>query len=105
MTSDELLLQFGLKYEDLTSAEKDTFNSWLMALNENQLSVDRIRDYISAMRDAVEEELTQTKNGSNEDYLLKARLRNYMLLEAFLTTPDKARKAMERSLKGVAGKK
>lgn len=102
---DEILKRFNLKYDDLTIAEKDTLFSWTEALNQNQLSVERIKTYISQMRDAVEIELAKSTLGSKEDIFLKARLRNYMLLESFLTSPEKAKQAMERALAGIASKK
>jgi hypothetical protein len=105
MTTDEILQQIGLKYEELTSVERETFSTWLEALNKSQLTIERIRTYIASMRDAVITELTQVPMGNDRDYLLKARLRNYMLLEAFLSTPEKAKKALENALAGIRGKR
>jgi hypothetical protein len=99
---NEILEKLGLKYEELNSAERDTLNSWMEGLSKNQLSVEKIREYVSSMRDSVEVELADTKNGSKQDLLLKARLKNYMLLEAFLLTPEKAKAALERSMAGLA---
>ena len=36
---------------------------------------------------------------------LKARLRNYILLEAFLETPEKAQEALDRSVAGLVSSK
>ena len=102
---DEVLEKFGLKYEDLTIAEKDTLFSWQEALTKNQLTLEGVRTYIGSMRDGVEQELTKVGFGSKEDTFLKARLRNYMLLEAFLTSPEKAKQAIERALSGIVGRK
>lgn len=101
---DELLQKIGLKYEDLNSAERETLNTWLEALNKSQLSLEGIKTYISSMREAVEQELTKTDHNSKQDLFLKARLRNYMLLEAFLSTPEKARKAVDRAIAGIANR-
>jgi hypothetical protein len=103
---DELLQRFNLKYEDLTSAERDQLHLWMEDLSKNELTIPKIRTYVAAMRDAVEIELTKAGHESKQDLLLKARLRNYMLLEAFLTSPEKAKQAIERSLSGIhVGKK
>lgn len=99
---DELLKKFGLKYEDLNSAEVETLNSWLSSLGQGSLSVERVREYISAMREAVETELTKTEHDNKQCTLLKARLRNYMLLDAFLTSPEKAKKHLEAAISGIA---
>ena len=88
---NQLLEKAGLKYEDLNRAERETLHSWIGQLSENKLTVTSIKTYIASMRDSVEQEITTTKNNSKQDLLLKARLRNYMLLEAFLASPEKAR--------------
>jgi hypothetical protein len=102
---NEILQKFGLQYEDLNGAERGTLNSWMTALQQNELTVNTIKLYIGAMRDAVEAEITTTENNSKKDLLLKARLRNYMLLEAFLSTPEKAKKALERAVAGIVSTK
>ena len=98
---DEILKKYGLKYEDLNATEKETLNTWLTALKQGQLTLDKIKDYISAMRDSVESELTKIGHENKQDIFLKARLRNYMLLEGFLSTPERAEKMMEKSLSGL----
>lgn len=101
---DEILQRLNLKFEDLTSAERDQLNLWMEDLSKNQLSVPKLKSHIASMRDGVELELTKVDFGSKQDTFLKARLRNYMLLEAFLTSPDKARAAIEQRLKGIRAK-
>ena len=98
---DTILEKYNLKYDDLKPAERETLNGWMEALEKNQLSVEKIRVYISSMKESVEQELTKVGHESKQDLLLKARLRNYMLLDAFLTSPEKARKALEAALSGM----
>ncbi len=102
---DEILTKVGLKYQDLLPAEKETLNSWLSALQQNQITPERIKEHISSMKFAVEDELSRTGYNSKQDLLLKARLRNYLLLEAFLTTPEKAKQQLERTMAGLVSKK
>ena len=102
---DELLEKVGLKYDDLTSVEKETLNSWMEALQKGQVSVEKIKEYIGSMREAVERELTKSDLGTKQDLFLKARLRNYMLLDGFLTTPEKAKEQIENAISGMVGKK
>lgn len=108
----EVLNKMGLAdidYEDLNEAEKETVTSWIAALEKNELTVDKVKDYLATMRASVAAELGNHLVVSFEDRikdaLLKARLRNYTLLENFLQAPDKARKAMERAINssGVKG--
>lgn len=98
---DEILQKLGLKYEDLSPVERETLNTWINALQQGQISTENIRQYIQQMRDGVENELTKMGNNSKQDIFLKARLRNYMLLEAFLTTPEKAKAQLDRALAGI----
>ncbi len=105
MNIDKLLEKVGLTYEELTSAERDTLNTWMESLQKSKISVGSVKNYIVSMRDAVEMELTKTDLNSKQDLLLKARLKNYMLLEAFLSTPEKAREALNRAISGMIPRK
>lgn len=100
---DEILQKFGLKFEDLSTAERDTLNQWMQSLSKQTLSVDLIRGYIANMRATVEDELSKSDLNTKQDLFLKARLRNYMLLDAFLSTPAKAKQALEQALSGIEG--
>ena len=105
MNIDTILEKAGLTYEELTKAERETLNQWMDSLHKSKVSISSVIEYISAMRDAVEVELTKTSNNSRQDLLLKARLKNYMLLEAFLATPEKARQALDRVISGMIPRK
>jgi|SRR3990167_4219386 len=102
---DSLLEKIGLKYEDLSAAEKETLNTWMEALQKGQLSLEKVKDYITSMKEAVELELSKSDLGSKQDLFLKARLRNYMLLDAFLSTPEKAQQQIENAIQGIAGRR
>ena len=111
---DEILQRFGLKYDDLNVAEKETLNTMLSSLQQKQLTVERVKEYIHSMRDAVEDELENEPEftyififrvPNRKEILLKARLRNYRLLEAFLYSPDKAKKAIESAVAGIPPKR
>ncbi len=97
---EELLKKYGLKYEELTAEERTTFHTMLDAIEGKSLTIEKIKDFIISMKYSVEQELVKTKNDTKQDFFLKARLKNYMLLEAFLTSPEKAKKALELSLSG-----
>lgn len=97
----QLLKQRNIKYENLTTAEKETLENWEKALKATQVTPEKIRDYIGAMIAGVENELAAYDLPKEKDLLLKARLRNYLLLRAFLTGPEKARKAMEEAINNL----
>lgn len=107
---DQLLSKVGLKFEDLKPVEQETLNTWLKALQNSTVTTEKIRMYIEAMRNSVEEELSKepeyiqtlffrTRNDKN--ILLKARLRNYMLLDAFLMSPEHAKRQLEQAVAGM----
>jgi hypothetical protein len=105
MKVDDILQRVNLKYEDLTTAEKDTLHSWMDALTKSKVTLEMVKTHIEAMRDSVETELTQVGHNSKQDIFLKARLRNYMLLQAFLHSPEKAQQALDRALAGLVNRK
>jgi hypothetical protein len=102
---DEILAKYNLKYEDLNPVEKETLNTWIEVLQKGELSLDKIKQYIVDMKEAVAMELSKHNLRNKKDLYLKARLRNYILLDAFLTTPEKAKEKIEEALSGIAGGK
>jgi hypothetical protein len=121
---DEILQKTGLKYEDLDkpgfAGERDTLQTWLEALSKNKLTLEDVKNHIRSMKDAVEKELTEYPEGKvikiwfikirvgrdeERERMLKARLRNYMLLEAFLSTPERAKQALDRAVAGLVPSK
>jgi hypothetical protein len=102
---DEILKRVGLKYEDLTSLEKNTLDTWMESLEKSQLTIEKIKEYISSMKDAVEQELSKSTLDTKQDIFLKARMRNYMLLDGFLTSPSKAKQQIENAISSIIGKK
>lgn len=111
---NKVLEKAGLEFSDLNKEEQKTLEGMLESVNKNEISVERIRAYVHSMRDAVEGELSDMsmKRPSfwgfmfnfRRDFMLKARLRNYMLFEAFLDSPKKARKAIEQTLSAMGTK-
>lgn len=95
---DNLLQKLGykLKYSELTPDEKETVHEWAEKLNKKGISITDVRDYVARMRGAVEKELTVTGLNNKQDTFLKARLKNYMLLDDFLMGPIKAKEALKR---------
>lgn len=101
---DEMLEKYGLKYEELTPEEVGTLNTWSQALSSGQLTTDKIRENVSAMKETVENELVNTPEyiffifPNRKQVLLKARLKNLLMFENMLLTPEKMKRHVERSL-------
>lgn len=111
---DEILERLGLKYEELTEDERNILDQWVSVLDSGEVSVSRVRDYIATMKDLVIEKLVDEpefnyififKVPNRTHLLLKARLKNYTLLEAMLSTPEKAKEKIEQHIMAIAGKK
>jgi hypothetical protein len=96
---EEIKSRLGLSFEDLKSAERDTLMGWLNALDKQQVTPESILSYVSRLRQIVDTELATHKLSAKEDLYLKARLKNYILLEAFLRGPAEAKKAIEMYVK------
>jgi hypothetical protein len=97
----QLLDKFGVKYEDLTTAEKDTLQEWTKALASKELTLVDVKDHIRSLIEAVERELATYNLKRDQDLFLKARLKNYLMISDFLTGPDKAKKYIEQSLQNI----
>lgn len=97
----EFLEERGIKYETLTTAEKDTLAQWSQALNKNELTLSSVKDYIRALIEGVERELANYNLDKKQDLFMKARLKNYLMLSDFLTGPEKAQKHIEQSLQNL----
>lgn len=104
---DQVLERVGLTYDDLSKAEKDTLYTWLDQLQKNQMTLEHVRTHVGNLKESVERELVEEpefnylfifKVPNRKQVFLKARLRNLMLMEAFLSSPDRARKAIENAI-------
>lgn len=99
---DEILKARNLNYDKLTPEEKVTLNQMVETVQVAELTASKMLEYIRAMRHVVELELTQTGLNEEQDTMLKARLRNYMLFETILTAPQKARADLEAAIENVS---
>jgi hypothetical protein len=129
---DQLLQRFGVKWEELDkegfSGERETLEQWLKTLEVNKLTLENVKDYVKSLRENVELEITKQHDTpitwlsvlsllvpligiirkwyvDKNQVELRARLRSYILIESFLSTPERARKAIERQLAMFGGGK
>jgi len=105
---DEILEKFGLTYKDLDTegyaGELQTLLDMQANLQKGQVSIESTRTHLASMRDAVERELVDEPEfvwrfifrvPNRKQIYLKARLKNYMLLEAYLSSPERMKQMME----------
>ncbi len=115
---DTILEKFGLKYTDLdTPGHSGELKTLLEMESEIQkqshLSVESIKKYISTMKDAIERELIDEPEftyififrvPNRKQIYLKARLKNYMLLDAYLNSSERMKEMMEDMVAGLSKK-
>lgn len=101
--AEEVLKEFGIDYEDLNAAERETFQSKYFDLKK--ISVGDIKTYISRIKNALILQLCDTEGSDIKDGILKARLKNYVLLEMFLLTPERAEEALRKNLEAQKKKR
>lgn len=111
--TEEIEKKFGVTIDQLTPAEKETYFSMLEAVQKSQLTPEKLRDYITSMREAVAKELVNEpefirifiwKFENRKQIFLKARLLNYILLESFLQSPSAARNQLENMIGQMVGR-
>jgi len=101
MTISELLATYNIKYDDLNIAEKETLENWIKELESREITLEDVKQHIREMISGVEMELSECDLNQKKDIFLKARLRNYLLLLAFLESPANAKQALEKQLKNL----
>lgn len=111
---DEILAKKGLKWGDLdaqgNAGEKEYILDLVKSIQNNALTLEKVRDAIQGMKAAVEQELIKTdefcyflwfKRVNRQHIFLKARLQNYLLLEMLLSTPDRLKAQLDASLNNI----
>ena len=105
MDPDLFLKKLGIKFEDLDKpghmGERDAYFAMLKGAQKEPVTVDAFRKAILRMRYAVEMELTDPNHviGDDKDIFMRARLRNYLLLEAILYDPATAETQYKEDIK------
>jgi len=111
---EEALKRLGVdSYSDLNDLEKQEYERWLSAMSSSEITPENIKHYIAQMKNAVLMQLADEPEMIHSKILpflkypnpvnvtLKARLKNYILLEAFLGRPEQAKAALQQHLQQV----
>jgi hypothetical protein len=86
-------------YDKLNTAERETYKEHLKVIEGKAISTSDIKTFVRTMITVIERDLVNTKENSVESRGLKARLKNFLLLEQFLFQPEKAKEALENYYK------
>ena len=108
--TSELEEKLGIDISTLRREEKVVYENMLASVEKAKMTPNKMRGHIIAMRDAVERELVNEpefnrififKVENRRQIFLKARLLNYLLLESFLISPQKAKERLEEVVSGL----
>ena len=95
---DEIVETLG-GYDKLNSAERETYKQHLKVIEGKTISVGDIKNFVRLMITNIEKVLVDTKENSPESKNLKARLKNFLMLEQYLFSPERAKEALEHYYK------
>lgn len=99
---DNILKDAGIQYSELTPDEKQLYHESVLQIRD--LSLDDIGTAVQRFRYAVELQLVDTPDDEEHrdtNCKLKARLKNYIVLEMFLLDPKIRKEQMINQLKNA----
>ena len=99
---NKLLDKLGLKWEDLTQEERETYNSWSSTLSTPAITIEDLKKFIPAQIQMVEHEQNKYDNSKEKDLFLKAQLRNLKMIYAFIQGPEQRKKWLESHIEQKA---
>ena len=108
---EEILRKMNIDRDSLNSMERETLERWSKNLQQSELSLANVKEYISGMIESLEREVAGHEYPKGFTAFLfrkkrmrhlQARLYNYILLRDFLTSPEKARSYIEKHISQMA---
>lgn len=101
----ELLEAAGIKdFDELRDFEKPIYFKWLEIAQTGQITIEDIKRGIKKMREGIEYSLAIEDLSKSKDIFLKARLKNYILIEAILERPERAKDILDSYGKMIRNK-
>lgn len=110
---NQLEEQYGFKFDSLRVEEQAEFLKMLEDVQKASLTPERMHAHVVALRESVERELVNEPEfnfififrvPNRKQIFLKARLANYLLLESFLHSPQRAKAALDDALANLGRK-
>lgn len=93
----EILESAGIKdFDELRDFEKDTYFKMLEVAESGKITLDYVIKAVKAMREKLEFTLATEDLSRRKDLFLKARLKNYILLESIFDKPERAREMLDQ---------
>lgn len=87
----------GIKdFDELTEVEKDSYLKMLEIAELGKVTLEDFKKHVKRMRESVEYSVATDELTKNKDLFLKARLKCYILMEAFFEKPERASEMLEQ---------
>lgn len=87
---------------DLNVEEKKTLEQWQKVLNKEDITIKDLKEFINSQVIMITEQLLTYDNTKDKDIYLKAQLRNFRMLLAFIDSPEKAKEYLERYINTIS---
>lgn len=94
--ADQLLKKIGVSFEKLEPEEKQVYFEMLKVEETKTISIEEWGKFISQMITGIQSALVESKDGTDESKQLKSRLKNMIILQNFLESPQRAKEALEK---------
>jgi len=92
---EDLVEKYG-GVDKLSAEEKKTYFEHLKIIEGRTLTVDDVKDFTRQLITQIESALAVAEEGTLSSIGLKSRLKDMLTMEAFLFSPERAKKAMEK---------
>lgn len=96
---DQLLSRAGVRREELTKEEEQSFLEMYELAKKNDLSVQKIKDIIDELVQNLSLKVSEWDTPKHQDIYIKARLRNYLVLQGALNAKDRVLEQLGDALK------
>lgn len=101
----EVLEAAGIKdFDELTSVEKESYFKMLEIAESSEITLEDFKTTVKRMRESVSLALAVEELPPAKDLFLKARLKCYILFEAFFDKPERAKEILGQYKKIAANR-
>jgi len=101
MTITEILTKLNLNFEDLNASEKETYQNWEETLRGKEITIDVLKEFIKSQIEIIIDNIAVPNISKNEEDILKAQVRNYKTLLAFINYPERSKAFLENHLNNL----
>lgn len=93
----KILERSGIKdFDSLTDVERETYFKMLEVAESGKITLEDWQKNVKKMRESVDYSLATDDLSPVKDLFLKARLRCYLLMEAFFEKPERAKEMLQQ---------